>query len=127
MRHGPGIYTTGREMRVVPRSSPADLQQFNGQETATTFECAQPYGDSRRLHRRRFSERGLAFRRAADVHADGAAAIRGVAIGLVGGDGLLPVDAACWLCVCPPAFEPAKQICGGLHSPRSFARSSPDA
>src|SRR5215467_8839795 len=107
MRRGLGIYTTGREMRVLPRSSPAHLQQFNGQETATTFECAQPCRDSWRLRRRRFSQRGLALRRAADVHADGAAATRRLAIGLVGGDGLLSVDAARWLCICPCALEPA--------------------
>src|SRR5262249_12568737 len=67
-------------------------RQFNGQETATTLECTHSCCDSRGLHCRRFSQRGFAVRRAADVHPDGAAATRRFAIGLVGGNGLLSVD-----------------------------------
>ena len=42
------------------------------------------------VHRRHFRERGAAVHGAADVHQDGAAALRRCAVGVVGCDGVLP-------------------------------------
>ena len=55
------------------------------------------------LRRGHLRERGAAVRRAAAVRQDGAAAARRHAGGLVGGDGVLPGDAAGRLCLCPSA------------------------
>src|SRR6476620_10312682 len=106
MRRGAGIYTTGRKIRVATRST-ISLQQRNGQEIATTFECACSCVDSRGLHHRRFSERALAVRRATHVHAHGIAAAWGLAIGLVGGNGFLSVDASRGLRLCARVDDPA--------------------
>src|SRR6185312_8289867 len=107
MRRSAGIYTTGRKIRVAPRSSSISLQQRNGQDIATTFECACSCIDSRWLHYYQNTKRALAVRRATHVHAHGIAAAWGVAIGLVGGNGFLSVDASRRLRLCARPDDPA--------------------
>ncbi len=63
-----------------------------------------------------FSERTAAVRRAADVHAHGAAALGRLAIGVVGGDGLFPINASRRLCLRPRADNLPAALCAGRNS-----------
>ena len=80
---------------------------------------------ARHLHGRDLHKRGAAVRGAADVHQDGAAAARRRAVGLVGGDRLLPGRAARRLCLRPPVDALRAGADVGDHSRRGDADRVP--
>src|SRR6188474_2704555 len=119
MRHGGGL---GYNSSLSTSSPPPRLQDCNGQTINATLEDADARSHARHLHRRGFFERTAALWRAADVHAHGAAAPGRLAIGVVGGDGLFPVNAARRLRLCSRANDIAAALCAGRNSSCASAR-----
>src|SRR4029079_9937345 len=79
------------------------------------------------FYRSGISERAVAVRRAANVQPHGAAAAWRLTVGLVGRDGVLPVDAAGRLCLRAFPCGHTKSPAGCRHAPRAPDRRAFDA
>src|SRR4026207_1701721 len=113
MRHGGSLWYNSF---VFTSSPPPRLQDCNGPTINATLEDADARSHTRHLHRRGFLERAAAVRCAAGVHAHAAAAPGRLAIGVVGGDGLLSIDAARRLRLCSRADNLTAALCAGRNS-----------
>src|SRR5262245_42345082 len=89
------------------------FQDCNDPTINATLESADARDHTRHLYGRGFPKCAAAVRRAADVHSHGVASLGWLAIGVVGRNGVFPVDAARRLCLRSHAVSPAAALWAG--------------